>query len=210
MTLAKFLTAYQTSGEIRFVQFDPVQLDPSGEADAIQQLLAMDERRRLEMAHEAPTFRTEPGLWAARLVYRICQCLVFRQIPAERIAVDLQEPCPGDPGPSQIYSVDLTLCRLPELLTRAAGISSADPLLIQLQRLAWEWPLSSVGIPLEITEGGPEPELTTIQEQPSLRQLYIDRVLATRDPSRLHNPEVAAAVKDALGMHPELAAGFGG
>ncbi len=209
MTLAEFLTRFQDTGEIRFTSPDPVSLDPGEEADAIQQLIAMDERRRLEMAHEPPPFRTEPGIWAARLTYRICQCLVYREIPAERIQVDLQEACPGDPGPARSYSVDLTLFRLPELLQRAASIASADPLLIQLQRLAWEWPLSSVGIPVEVVEGGPEPDLSSIVDQPALLQLYADRVIASQDRTRLHHPAIAAAVRNSVGMHPELARGLG-
>ncbi len=208
MTLAEFLHAFYETGEILFTSEDPLTLEPTDEADAIQQFIAMDERRRFEMAHEPPPFRSEPGLWAARLTYRICQCLVYRQIPAERIQADLREPCPGEPGPAQTYSVDLTFCRLPELLQRSASIASADPLLIALQRLAWDWPLSSVGIPVEVIDGGPEPDLSAILKQPSLFQLYLDRIFAKQDRSRLYHPQVAAAAAEAVGLYPELARGL--
>lgn len=208
MNLAGFLISLQDTGQIAIDSMDPPALDPASEAQAIQQLLTLDERRRLEMAHEPPPMRTEPALWGATMLYRICQFLVFREIPARVIERDLAVPCPGERNASQVYSVDLTLHRLPELLVRAARIASADPLVRRMQRLAWEWPLSSVGIAVDVPAEGPEPDVAAILSQPSLLQLYVDRILQTKDRSRLYHPAVSAAVRNALGMHGHLAPDF--
>lgn len=205
MTLAEFLRQLQDSGDLVFDSAEPLNLDSAAEADAIQQLLALDERRRLEMPGAAPRLRVEPALWAARVVFRACQFLVCREAPAARVEADLREPCPGQPGPEQTYSVDLVLRRLPDLIKRASHIAEADPLVEQLLALAWNWPLSSVGIALEISPGAAEPDLSPILADASLRQLYVDRILATGDDSRLHRPKIRAAVENALGAHPELA-----
>ena len=208
MTLAEFLHQTQDTGEIIFDSSEPLALDTTAEADAIQQLLAIDERRRLEVAHEAPRLRVEPATWAAQLMFRVSQFLVYREVPAERIKIDLTEACPGEPGPEQSYSVDLTMHRLPELTLRAIHIASADPLVEQLLRLAWKWPLSSVGVSLDVPSDGPTPDLTAILSNAALKQLYVDRIFTTGDTSRLHDPEIAAAVADAIGDHSKLGEGL--
>ncbi|MEM7015370.1 MAG: hypothetical protein AAF585_28255 [Verrucomicrobiota bacterium] len=208
MQLADFLRHFQASGEILFDSNAPPELDAASEADAIQQLLEMDKRRRLELAHEAPRLRVDVAMWAARLMFRMSQFLVYREISTERIEADLGEPCPGDLGDEQTYSVDLTLWRLPELTQRAIQIASADPLVQQQLNLAWEWPLSSVGIALEVPVDGPQPNLAPVLGNPALLQLYVDRILAAKDKSRLHHPDVAAAIANAIGGYPNLAVDF--
>ncbi|MFT5465241.1 MAG: hypothetical protein ACI8UO_000329 [Verrucomicrobiales bacterium] len=205
MTIAEFLNQLQDSGEVLFKSPEPPELDSPSEAEAIQQLLALDQRRRLEAAHEAPRLRIESALWAARLMFRVCQFLVYRSLPASLIETDLREPCPGNRDAEQAWSVDLVLSRLPEFTQRAVQIAEADPLVQQMLLLAWEWPLSSVGIPLDVSEDGPVPDLTTILSQPTLQALYVDRIFETGDTSRLHDPEIRAAVANTLGGHPELA-----
>ncbi len=182
MDLAVFLAQIQDSGELPFTSPEPLAFQRTSSVELLE---SMDERRRLEMAHTPPEFRPDCALWSARLTARICQHLVYREIPAERIEADFQESCPEEPGPAQTYSVDLVLHWLPELLRRASRIASADPLVSQLQRLAWDWPLSSVGIGLDVKES--TPDLTPILENASLRQLYVDRILETADDTRLHH-----------------------
>ncbi len=194
MDLAAFLAQLQDRGELPFASPEPLAFQRDA---ALEQLRLLDERRRLEMAHEPPEFRPDPAIWAARLTARICQFLVFREIPAEQIDADLNAVCPEKAAPGRVYSVDLTLGWLPDLMRRAAAIASADPLVVQLQRLAWEWPLSSAGVGLQITDGGPEPDLEPILANAALLQLYVDRILASGDQTRLHHPVVAAAAQDA-------------
>ncbi|MEM1297030.1 MAG: hypothetical protein AAGH89_16815 [Verrucomicrobiota bacterium] len=196
MDLADFLVRIQENGELPFESTDSLGFVRTS---AEQELRKMDERRRLEMAHTPPPLNCEAAIWAARRVARVCQFLVYREIPAEQIEEDFKDACPNQKGASQSYSVDLTMVWLPELLRRAHNIASADPMIIPLQQLAWEWPLSSVGIGLQVQKSEAEPDLTPILGDASLLQLYVDRIIKTQDETRLYHPIIANAVNDARG-----------
>ena len=48
-------------------------------------------------------------------------------------------------------------------------------------------------------------QIESILEHPSLRTLYIDRIMARKDFSRLSDPRVRELVTAAIGLHEELA-----
>lgn len=194
MDLAQFLHRVQENGELPFDSTDPIGFTRTSTE---RELLKMDERRKLDMAHSPPELDFEAAIWAAQRVARICQLLVYREISAEQVKEDLIDNCPSENGPSQTYSVDLTMVWLPELLRRAHSIASADPLILPLQRMAWDWPLSSVGIGLQVTDFESAPDLSPILAAPSLLQLYVDRILKNKDDTRLYHPTISAAVADA-------------
>jgi hypothetical protein len=96
--------------------------------------------------------------------------------------------------------VDLTFRCLPSLVKMARSAAPSDPLLTHLARWAVEWPLSSVGMAVAgAIEIGPW------TSDPCLLGLYVDRVIARGDASRLTNLQVREAVQQALGLFPELA-----
>ena len=66
--------------------------------------------------------------------------------------------------------------------------------------IANAWPLSSVGVS-GVEAGGLEP----ILDDECLRRLYVDRIIARDDRSRLTHPRVREAVMEAVGMYEELA-----
>ena len=69
-----------------------------------------------------------------------------------------------------------------------------------IERLACDWPLSSVGIDnVSVTE-----DRDAFLEEPCLLRLYVDRVLATEDVARLDHDAVARAARSSLGAWPEL------
>jgi hypothetical protein len=57
-------------------------------------------------------------------------------------------------------------------------------------------------------EGVGAVESASFLSHPSLRQLYVDRILARADTSRLADKAVREAVQMALGAFPELAPGI--
>jgi hypothetical protein len=197
MSWATFLTALLETGRVRVGLADLPAEHSIAEAD--ETLRTFDAVARLEMADDAPDFRLEAARWGASTLYRACQLLVFRDLDQAAVKHGLSRPCPGTIDPATIYSVDLTLRWLPDLLTLARAAAIRDVLVEELLRLAREWPLSSVGIKdLEGIEPG------AIIEHASLLQLYVDRVIARRDKSRLVHPAVVRGVRRALGMFPEL------
>ncbi len=49
---------------------------------------------------------------------------------------------------SMIYSADLCLRHLPQLLTLAQGLSPDDPLVLHVKKTLLEWPFSGAGLEL--------------------------------------------------------------
>ena len=163
-------------------------------------LRAWDEVARAEMPGSAPTLEPAPAAWAAVMLYRACQCLVYRDVSAEEVVAALGSPCPADSSASACYSVDLTMRYLPDLIALSRGVAEADPLVTGLLRLAQAWPLASVGV-----RGVGPVEIGAFIDHGCLRRVYADRILATADLDRLNDPRAVAAVREALGGHLSLA-----
>jgi len=207
MLLFEFLQALLTEGRVRV---DPC-LDQSGRprdltaeaADAEFVLRQFEAEARLELAGDPPELESKSLVWAAVQVSRACSVLAFRDVSAEAVATLLSDPCPVPISNSVTYSVDLTFRFLPDLVRIAQAASSEDPATVSLRRLASEWPLSSVGISgIELNQP------PTFLDHPCLRQLYVDRILARRDGTRLRDPVTRDAVRTALGRHVDLVPEF--
>jgi MoxR-vWA-beta-propeller ternary system domain bpX4 len=170
-------------------------------------LIEFEQRFRLEMPGEAPAFSISAALWGAEMTYLACQCLAFREIDEAELSRRLSRPFVGSQDASAHYSVDLTFRMLPDLYHRARTASRNDPLVNCLQEWAGAWPLSSVGIPDATGKNAPSDpkQIDSILEHPSLRTLYVDRIMARKDLSRLSDPRVREGVTAAIGFHEELA-----
>ncbi len=195
MSLSHFLVALAETGQVavspEFVE------DEDGDVGAV--LLEMDRVTRLNLAGSAPEFVPDAASWAARLLYRSCQFLVCRDVDGGILTTALREPCPMAHSPGTDYSADLALQYLPDLIHMARQVASGDPLVQQLLIIAREWPLSSVGV-----RGLEAVSVENFISDAALRQLYVDRILAREDVSRLGDSRVAQAVREALGAFPEL------
>ena len=133
------------------------------------------------------------------MMYAISQTLVFRDIDGEAIERRFARPCPGAPSPSRCYSVDLTFQYLPDVFSIARRSAPGDPLVDRIRQTAREWPLSSVGVPAI-----GEVSTDAFWDSRSLRQLYIDRILARQDRSRLSTDPVRGEVRASLGLYRDL------
>lgn len=196
MTLSDFLTELSKEG-VAVVVTD-AEISPG--ADWQHVIRHWDAQHRAELAFDPPALSLPAAEWAALRLYRGCQALVCRDMPPQDVNRFLTVPCPEPHSPSADYSVDLVFRFLPDLIHLARRIEQNDPLIVELLALAKAWPLSSVGI-----EGVGEVDPESFLQNPSLRQLYADRILATGDTSRLHHAVVRSAVRIALGAFPDLA-----
>lgn len=201
MSLPDFLNTLFAHGRARVGQPGQVSPEHLGQASAL--LMEFEQRAQAEFPGEPPPYLPTVGLWGAELFYRACQLAVCRDLGAENIAAALAPRCPQPLSPAVHYSVDLVWQFLPDLhrLTRQAAPN--DPLVGEILRLAGEWPLSSVGIadvqPRSIAE---------LIAHRGLLTLYVDRILARGDTSRLSDPRVRDAVAAAIGAHAALAPNF--
>jgi hypothetical protein len=195
MSLSQFLASLAESGRVAI----SLDLTEIVDAEAEPILLEINRLTQPNLAGDAPEYVPAVGLWAARLLHFGCQFLVCRDLDEKVINQAFQEPCPYPRSPATDYSADLTLKYLPDLIGMTRQVAAGDPLLQRLLVVAREWPLSSVGV-----SGLENMNIQSFIQHPSLRQLYVDRILAQQDLTRLGNPQVDGALRDALGAFPEL------
>lgn len=198
MTLAAFLRSLFDNGCVRLPTVVPFDAAALVGADA--ELIAFERLARQELPGDPPAFDLDVARWAALLFFRACQFVVYRDVPADVVQSELRAPLPARRRPDVDYSVDLTLRYLPDLFAFARAAAENDPLVAELRTLAVRWPLSSVGI-----AGLGDLDVSGFIDHPSLRGLYVDRILARGDSTRLADPRVKAAVTTAVGLHRELA-----
>jgi hypothetical protein len=198
MSLAEFLDHVFSEGQVS--AGTPTDISKE-ELQAAEQVLVLQERMwRLDMPAGPPAFCSKAALWAARHLYRACQCVVCRDIGEMRVAALLDDRWVDLVTPDVHYSVDLTFRFLPDLLRIAETAASDDPLVQFIRGWCREWPLSSVGV-----KGLGQVDPGVILDSRSLMQLYVDRIIAREDRDRLTGDPVLTAVQRALGMYPELA-----
>lgn len=195
-SLASFVHALANDGRI------VVSSEPFAGTDesALSELVELNQRAQSELAGEPPNFSSETALWAANLLYQICQFVVCRDIGEAQIAAAFANECPIARGPETDWSADLLLRHLPGLIRLAQQLSNGDPLVQELKKVAATWPVSSVGVP-ELTELN----LDTFIAHPALARLYADRIVVAADTSRLGDPRVDDLLRADLGIHGELA-----
>lgn len=199
MPLPEFLRALFDHGHLQVPQ--PSRIESSGELQAARWILRdVEPSWRLEFPGAAPAINEACALWSAVLLYRAAQAAVYRDVDEATMRAGLMVECPAaSEESSQHYSVDLVLRFLPELVALARRASSSDPLIDVLHLWGSRWPLSSVGM----KEAKPE-SLHAITYHAGLLQLYVDRIAAKKDFSRLDDPGVRRAARQTLGAYAEL------
>lgn len=197
MRMQRFLQSLRRSGEV-VVTSDPLPACDEATVAALEEHEAMFRR---ELVPSPPALDVEAAYWGLAKLYQACQMLAIREAPAKLAEEALGEPYAGGEGKAVDYAVDLTLQYLPGLFRLAERVAPADPLLDALKRLGADWPLSSVGMP----DVHPVRAELTFLDDPCLRAIYVDRILETKDVSRLSDEKTRASVRAALGAYPELA-----
>lgn len=194
VTLAKFITDLTELGNVT-IAAKVVPFEEHEQQEAISILKQYYTTQILEMPYTAPEFLDEAALWGAIFVYRTAQAILLREMTNDQVKKYL---CPfsGNPSPEAIYSIDLTLRHLPDLMHFAKGLAPDDIVVQILQLTALQWPFSSVGTPL--TE---ETDSTFIRLHPSLKYAYVDRIIQKQDHKRLTHPEIYDLVQTALGTY---------
>jgi hypothetical protein len=192
MALDGFLRDLQSEGRVRIPP--PDTLTASERRAAEQTLVELEHVYRLELPGKPPALDVPAASWAAERLLRACQFAVFRDLPAEAIAQEAAQQLRSEKTAAVHYSVDVLFRFLPDLLRLARRAAEQDPLVEHLLGWARAWPLSSVGVQLD-----GEPAAATFLDDACLRRMYVDRILAADDASRLAEPRVVVGVKAAVG-----------
>ena len=195
MRVAQFLSDLFETGRVSVF----IDLPDELQEDVDEVLVSAEKVAAGNLAGTSPSFELACARWAAKIFYGACHFLVCRDVNPETVEAFFKQPCPGAHSPQTDYSADLIFRYLPDLVGMTRAVASGDPLLQQLLTLGKEWPLSSLGI-----SGIEAVEVTAFIEHPSLRQLYVDRIIARADLSRLGDPQIDLGVREVLGDYPEL------
>lgn len=154
------------------------------------------ERELKEYPSGAPVYNSEAALWAATLIYRASQLLLYR----EQKEVQLEGMFPhymGERNLSAILSADLTLRFIPSVLEKLHEINPEDGLLVILNKIASEWDYSAIGS--NVDSGLADFEMAG--KNPLFMKLYIDRIIAVRDQRLATNASVNREIRSSLGMY---------
>jgi hypothetical protein len=201
MSLADFLHNLLAEGRVTVPKPGKLTQEELQEAERV--LEEFEQSYRLELPGDPPGFAAAAAGWAAAQFYLACQFAVFRDFGPEVLSEHLSPECEGHHLPEVHYSVDLTFRFLPDLMRIARAMSEDDPLVGHLLAWAARWPLSSVGVRGvgELTEE----DLLPLVGSRALLTLYVDRIIAQGDISRLKARPVREAVESSLGLHGKLA-----
>lgn len=198
MSLPAFLATLFESGSVQVPQAREIS---RAEREEASEVLAEFERAyRLSLAGTPPAFELETACHAAETLYRLCQCLVYRELDPHLVLSPQTLPHGGPLTAADDYSADLVFRFLPDVWRLARDASENDPLVLLVLELATRWPLSSVGIP-----GLADSAIERFAGDRFLLILYVDRIIKRRDRSRVGDRRVRDMIQTAVGAHPELA-----
>lgn len=205
MSLSRFLTSLFSEGPVRVsaaANQRGTLLSPTSQdlAEALEILTSFEMDYRHELPGVPPGLSEPAMLWGALTVFRASSFLAHRDVNEDIIRDAFEQTCPVPASASVCYSVDLTLRFLPDLIRLTKAASENDPLVGMLTRLARQWPLSSVGV-----AGVGTVNVTDITASECLLRIYVDRIFATKDRSRMDDLKVCEAIRAAIGLHPDLA-----
>jgi hypothetical protein len=194
MQLANFVREVWSEGQITLEN----QLLPAGDeedAEALALLKSYYHEEVLHMPGQAPDFDPAAALWATRYLLVAAQVTLRRDLDEEAVRARLL-PYTGTKDAGAIFSADLMLRYLPDLLQLAKGLAPDDVLVVCLQQTLLTWPFSSVGMGI-----AGEIELSPILAHPSLRFAYRDKIIRLRDTNRMQHPAVRELIAAALGEY---------
>src|SRR5262245_12330175 len=144
MTYATFLSVLLSEGRVRVPAHAEFGPDDLGKGDRV--LMDFERFYRQELPGTPPSLDLDAARWAALRFLHACRLIVYRDLGADVVEMEMTVPCPRPAGPGVSWSVDLTFRFLPDLHRFARSAANEDPLVAHLLRWAREWPLSSVGI----------------------------------------------------------------
>lgn len=178
---------------------EPQHLEQAEVDEAVVLIVEHERLYRRQLPGEPPAVDHGAAGWAIAAFYLASSLSVHRDAGADLIEELLPESGLDRQQAEIHYSVDLVMRFLPDLLKLAKSAATDDPLVSRLHDWARNWPLSSVGVP-----GIGKVNPAVLRTSSTLMRLYVDRVLAAADLSRLDDPMVRQAAAAVVGDNPQL------
>jgi hypothetical protein len=172
MVLLRYIDALREHGDVEVDR--ETERSPAVDAHVEAAITAFEQEHRQGCPDGMPAFEATSAAWSLQLLYRSSQLLVLRDLDVTCVQSVFAERCPADASrPETVYSVDVFLQYLPDLMRLARGLAAEDPLVAALAETAADWPLSAAG-----GAAAPPPASHPVRQHPGLRRLYVDRVVS--------------------------------
>ena len=147
----------------------------------------------------SPKWNTEAASWAVRVVFHAAQLLLYRSQEVADLAhyfTSFSQPKTA----AAIASADICLRYLPSILRELEAIDVEDELIPILRGMLHEWHYTGL-----LADPTPDPKnLEVVLGDESLTQLYVDRIIETKNRAAAALPELRGLVLGALGNHAEV------
>ncbi len=184
----------------KLVLYGRIDAVPDAEMQAVLVLLERHfEQEAIGYPGTAPKWDARAAAWSAKVVFHAAQLLLYRSHEAD--ALTHYFPAFARPKtPAAILSADRCLRYLPGILLQLEAIDVEDDLIPILKEVLCQWHYSGLlaGLPFDAVD------LRTVLENECLAQLYVDRVIKTKNRAMAKRPELQGSVRAALGDYAEV------
>jgi uncharacterized protein YqgQ len=154
------------------------------------------ESELLNVPSGAPLFNANAAVWAAKVIYTACQLILYRENKEEELA-NLFPSYTREINATAIFSADLCLRFLPQIITETKHVDPDDKLIHILETFLVQWHFSGIGYDLKTTALNFE----TIFANECLQKLYVDRVVEKKDTAKASLPIVQEKIKEIFGIY---------
>jgi hypothetical protein len=164
-----------------------------------QQFLQKEyEREALSFPYVAPPFDASAALYAAITTYQLAQLLLYRQQRPEEVLMLLQ-PYPEKITAGAMLSADLTFRFLPDFFYQFKAIDFEDPVLPFVLTLCEHWHYAAIRMEQDVSNL----DFSMVQADACLMQLYIDRIIESKNIALAHLPFFKERIEGILSIHKE-------
>ncbi|QEG39811.1 hypothetical protein [Roseimaritima ulvae] len=179
----------------------PAILEPAAEDQQQATAILCEAERVLRAAapDTPPALNAAAALWALRVFAWAGYTALDRNQERTTLPDELSPSQPDATHLDSHWSVDVVFRFLPELCRRAERIAPEDKLHATLQTLAAQWPMSSVGMPIDWSVES----LQMVMADDSLCRILVDRVTARADKRMAADETVQKTLRDDAGAYAE-------
>jgi hypothetical protein len=192
-------TIYQLRSAEEIILYNRLVDFKLDENDVVVEFLRGEyENEMINFPFSPPEFNGAAALWGAKTVYTAAQILLYREHSEEEL-IGLFPEFSEQITPDAILSVDLCLRFLPQILNDTKNIDANDKLIPILEKILKTWHFSGIGI----SAPNNDLDFELIFSNECLTQLYLDRVIESKDLERAKQPNLKEKIRAILGNYPE-------
>jgi MoxR-vWA-beta-propeller ternary system domain bpX4 len=190
-------TIYQLRTNEEIIIYDKLLSFSDEDIQLVADFLEIEyESEILNVPNKAPAFNKKAAVWGAKIIYTACQLILYRENKEDELP-SLFPAFENEINVDTIFSADLCLRFLPQIITETKHIDPDDKLINILEAILKQWHFSSIGYNLKTADLNFE----IIFGNECLQKLYVDRVIEKKDTEKATFPVVQKKIKEVFGIH---------